>query len=305
MTLTSMTNNLPSQTISSGFLVVDKAPGMTSHDVVAVARRALGTRKVGHAGTLDPMATGVLVLGFGNGTRLLQYITDGDKSYTATIVLGASTVTDDHEGEVLTTANASGISDEAIRDGLAAMVGTIAQRPSAVSAVKVGGERAYDRVRAGEVFELDARTITISKLDVLAIRHLDKTIEVDIDVTCSAGTFIRAIARDLGQDLGVGGHLRVLRRTRVAGFSIDSAISFEQLKAGDFTPLVLADVARATFNVRELGLEEVAELSFGRPLSKSVGDEIFAALSPDNQLIALLKNEDDKAKPIAVFAAAN
>jgi tRNA pseudouridine55 synthase len=290
---------------SSGFLVVDKAGAMTSHDVVAVARKALGTKKVGHAGTLDPMATGVLVLGFGNGTRLLQYITDGDKSYTATIVLGASTVTDDHEGEVLSTTDASGVSDEVIKCELAKMVGEIAQRPSSVSAVKVDGERAYDRVRAGEVFELEARTVTISNLKVLAIRHLEKTTEVDIDVTCSAGTFIRAIARDLGTALEVGGHLRILRRTRVAGFPIENAITFEQLKSGQFTPLVLADVARTTFTPRELDLTEVNELSFGRPLAPNAGSEIFAALSPDNQLIALLKNEGDKAKPIAVFAAAN
>jgi tRNA pseudouridine55 synthase len=292
-------------TAGSGFLVVDKAGAMTSHDVVAVARKALGTKKVGHAGTLDPMATGVLVLGFGNGTRLLQYITDGDKSYTATIVLGASTVTDDHEGEVLSTTDASAVSDDEIKSELSKMVGEIAQRPSSVSAVKVDGERAYDRVRAGEVFELDARKVTISKLDVLAIRHLEKTTEVDIDVTCSAGTFIRAIARDLGSALSVGGHLRVLRRTRVAGFPISSAITFEQLKAGDFTALVLADVARTTFTPRELDASEVSELSFGRPLTANKGLEIFAALSPENELIALLKNEGDKAKPIAVFAAAN
>jgi tRNA pseudouridine55 synthase len=251
------------------------------------------------------MATGVLVLGFGNGTRLLQYITDGDKSYTATIVLGASTVTDDHEGEVLSTTDASGVSDEVIKSELAKMVGKIAQRPSSVSAVKVDGERAYDRVRAGEVFELEARTVTISNLNVLVIRHLEKTTEVDIDVTCSAGTFIRAIARDLGTALEVGGHLRILRRTRVAGFPIENAITFEQLKSGQFTPLVLADVARTTFTPRELALAEVSELSFGRPLAPNAGSEIFAALSPDNQLIALLKNEGDKAKPIAVFAAAN
>lgn len=288
-----------------GFLVVDKAPAMTSHDVVAVARKALGTRKVGHAGTLDPMATGVLVLGFGNGTRLLQYITDGDKSYIATVVLGAATVTDDQEGEILSEADASLISDEEIRAGLAKMVGEIQQRPSSVSAVKVGGERAYDRVRAGEVFELAARTITISSLDVLEIRRVGSRIEIDIDVTCSAGTFIRAIARDLGSDLEVGGHLSALRRTRVAGFSLDQAISFESLKGQEFTALEIADVARQTFAVRELALDEVAELSFGRPLTSNPSEAIFAALSPDNRLIALLKNDSGKAKPIAVFAAAN
>jgi tRNA pseudouridine55 synthase len=288
-----------------GFLVVDKAGGMTSHDVVAVGRKALGTRKVGHAGTLDPMATGILVLGFGNGTRLLQYITDGDKSYIATVVLGASTVTDDKEGEVLTSTDASKVVDSEIEKILKAMIGTIAQRPSSVSAVKVGGERAYDRVRAGETFELEARSVTISQLDILAIRHLAATTEVDIEVTCSAGTFIRAIARDLGDGLNVGGHLSALRRTRVAGFSEKDAVSFEDLKAQKFTALGLSDVARVTFTPRELSLDEVKELSFGRPLSENGNTVINAAMSPDNHLIALLKDEGGKAKPIAVFAAAN
>ena len=291
--------------MSDGFLVVDKEPAMTSHDVVAVARKALGTRKVGHAGTLDPMATGVLVLGFGNGTRLLQYITDGDKSYTATVVLGASTITDDREGEVISEVDASKVTDDQIKTGLAKMVGEIQQRPSSVSAVKVDGERAYDRVRAGEVFELAPRTITISSLEILEIRRLGVRVEIDIEVTCSAGTFIRAIARDLGSDLKVGGHLSVLRRTRVAGFPISQAISFDELKAQTFTPLALSDVARATFQVRELGLDEVSELSFGRSLVSNSNDQIFAALAPDDRLIALLKNESGKAKPIAVFAAAN
>jgi tRNA pseudouridine55 synthase len=291
--------------MSDGFLVVDKAPGMTSHDVVAIGRRALNTRKVGHAGTLDPMATGVLVLGFNNGTRLLQYITDGDKSYTATIVLGASTTTDDHEGEITSTANASQVSDEDIKRILATMVGEIMQRPTNVSAIKVDGKRAYDRARSGEEFELPARKVTISQLDILNIRHKEATTLVDIAVTCSAGTYIRAIARDLGAELKVGGHLNVLRRTRVAGFTLDHAIGIDQLKGGNFATLDLADVARATFPVRELELEEVNELSFGRPLSPNSSDEIVAALSPDNRLIALLKNSMDKAKPVAVFAAAN
>ncbi len=291
--------------MSDGFLVVDKAPGMTSHDVVAIGRRALNTRKVGHAGTLDPMATGVLVLGFNNGTRLLQYITDGDKSYTATIVLGSSTTTDDHEGEITSTADASQVSDEDIKRILATMVGEIMQRPTNVSAIKVDGKRAYDRARSGEEFELPARKVNISQLDVLNIRHKDATTLVDIAVTCSAGTYIRAIARDLGAELKVGGHLNVLRRTRVAGFTLDQAIGVDQLKGGNVKTLDLADVARATFPVRELDLEEVNELSFGRPLSSNPSDELFAALSPDNRLIALLKNASDKAKPLAVFAAAN
>ena len=291
--------------MSDGFLVVDKAPGMTSHDVVAIGRRALNTRKVGHAGTLDPMATGVLVLGFNNGTRLLQYITDGDKSYTATIVLGASTTTDDHEGEMTSTTDATNVSEEDIKRILGTMVGEIMQRPTNVSAIKVDGKRAYDRARSGEVFELPARKVTISQLDILGIRRKDATTLVDVAVTCSAGTYIRAIARDLGAELKVGGHLNVLRRTRVAGFTLDQAIGIDQLKGGNFSTLDLADVARATFKVRDLELEEVNELSFGRPLAPNASDEIVSAISPDNRLIALLKNSLDKAKPVAVFAAAN
>jgi tRNA pseudouridine55 synthase len=287
-----------------GFLVVDKEPGMTSHDVVAIGRKALGTRKVGHAGTLDPMATGILVLGFNNGTRLLQYITDGDKTYQATVVLGAATVTDDVEGEVLSTADTSAITNEMITDELEKMRGTIMQRPSSVSAVKIDGERAYDRVRSGEEVVLPSREVTISQLDVIAIRHLEKGIEIDIEVTCSAGTFIRAIARDCGAALGVGGHLNSLRRSRVAGFGLDHAVTLQQLKSGDFSTLDLADVARATFPVREIALDEKLELSFGRTLSANDDSKIYAGITGANELIALLQNFEGKAKPIAVFAAA-
>jgi tRNA pseudouridine55 synthase len=287
-----------------GFLVVDKEPGMTSHDVVAIARRALGTRKVGHAGTLDPMATGVLVLGFNNGTRLLQYITDGDKSYQATVVLGTSTVTDDFEGEVISTADASSITDEQINAVLETMRGTFMQRPSSVSAVKVDGERAYDRVRAGETVVLASREVTISQLDVLEIRHSDQRIEIDIEVTCSAGTYIRSIARDCGDVLKVGGHLSALRRTRVAGFTTSGAASIAGLKNGDFTTLDLADVARVTFPVREIALDEKLELSFGRTLTPNPTEVIYAGISSSNELIALLSNVEGKAKPIAVFAPA-
>jgi tRNA pseudouridine55 synthase len=287
-----------------GFLVVDKEPGMTSHDVVAIARRALNTRKVGHAGTLDPMATGVLVLGFNNGTRLLQYITDGDKSYQATIVLGASTITDDFEGAVIATADASDITDDQIHAELNTMRGTFMQRPSSVSAVKVDGERAYDRVRAGEVVLLASREVTISQLDVLAIRRVAMKIEIDIEVTCSAGTYIRSIARDCGDVLKVGGHLSALRRTRVAGFGLDGAVSLAALKSGEFSTLDLSDVARATFPVRDISLDEKLELSFGRTLAANSAAGIHAGISSSNELIALLSNVDGKAKPIAVFAAA-
>ena len=288
-----------------GFLVVDKEPGMTSHDVVSVVRRALGTSKVGHAGTLDPMATGILVLGFNNGTRLLQYITDGDKDYCATIVLGAATVTDDSQGEVISTADASGITDQQINDELAKMKGVISQRPSSVSAVKIDGERAYDRVRSGEEVVLPSREVTISSLEIIQIRRSDLRIEIDIKVTCSAGTFIRAIARDCGDGLGVGGHLNSLRRTRIAGFGLDSAVSLERLKSKSFKTLDIADVARATFAVREIALDEKIELSFGRALGANPDTKIYAGIDGSNQLIALLQNVDGKAKPLAVFAPAN
>lgn len=293
---------------TDGFVVVDKAGAMTSHDVVAVGRRVLGTRKVGHAGTLDPMATGILILGFGHGTRLLQYITDGDKTYRATIALGAATVTDDVEGEVISRATStelSNVSGDHIHQVLAAMRGVISQRPSSVSAVKVDGKRAHARVRAGEVFELDSREVTISQLDILEIRRSTDSILVEIEVTCSAGTFIRAIARDLGASLGVGGHLTFLRRTRVANFGEDVANSFDKFKSGEFETLGLVEVARSIFRVRELNSDETAELSFGRKISASPSADIYAAISSTNDLIALLENRDDCAKPIAVFAPAN
>ena len=293
---------------TDGFVVVDKAGAMTSHDVVAVGRRVLGTRKVGHAGTLDPMATGILILGFGHGTRLLQYITDGDKSYRATVALGAATVTDDVEGEVLSRASKNdldAITDTDIQRDLSSMRGVISQRPSSVSAVKVDGKRAHERVRAGEVFELASREVTISQLDVLEICRTDDAIQIDIEVTCSAGTFIRAIARDLGASLNVGGHLTFLRRTRVASFGEDVANSFEKFKAGEFKTLGLVDVARSIFQLRDLNAEEAKELSFGRKISASPEAGIYAGISSSNELIALLENRDDGAKPIAVFAPAN
>ncbi len=288
-----------------GFLVVDKQPGMTSHDVVSVARRSLGTRKVGHAGTLDPMATGILVLGFNNGTRLLQYITDGDKDYLATMVLGSATVTDDSQGEVIDTTDASHISDQQIEDEIAKMRGTILQRPSSVSAVKIDGERAYNRVRSGEDVVLPAREVTISSLEILQIRRMGSAIEVDIHVTCSAGTFIRAIARDCGAALGIGGHLNSLRRTRIAGFGLERAVTLDQLKSKDFETLDIADVSRSTFAVREIAPDEKIELSFGRALAANPDNNIYAGIDSSNQLIALLQNVDGKAKPIAVFAPAN
>jgi tRNA pseudouridine55 synthase len=292
--------------ITDGFLVIDKSPGMTSHDVVAIARRSLKTKKVGHAGTLDPMATGVLVLGFGNGTRLLQYITEGNKSYLATMILGSSTVTDDFEGKVITQATDNqirAITDDDIRKELEKMRGNIMQRPSSVSAVKVDGLRAHARIRAGEEFILPAREVRISQLDVNEVRRpVDGSrIEVDISVSCGAGTFIRAIARDCGDRLGIGGYLSVLRRTQVAPFDLGQAMTVEVLKSEDFEPLTIAEVAAGTFQLREVSWEESVELSFGRPLTVNETASITAAMAGE-ELLALLQNRDGKARPLAVFA---
>ncbi|MGA8245645.1 MAG: tRNA pseudouridine(55) synthase TruB, partial [Nocardioides sp.] len=228
----------------SGLVVVDKPGGMTSHDVVAAVRRLAGTRKVGHAGTLDPMATGVLVLGLNRATRLLGHLTLTDKKYAATIRLGVSTTTDDAEGEVLETAVTDGLTDAAVRTALTGFVGELDQVPSAVSAIKVDGRRAHAMVRAGEAVQLPPRRVTIHELAVVST-SLERA-EVEIEVHCSSGTYVRAIARDLGRVLGVGGHLTALRRTAVGPFSLEAARTLEEL-AADFTMTPIADAARAAF----------------------------------------------------------
>jgi tRNA pseudouridine55 synthase len=247
------------------------------------------------------MATGVLVLGFGNGTRLLQYITDGSKSYQATMLLGISTVSDDADGDVLEVQDASANTQAEIEKTLATMRGEIEQRPSSVSAVKVNGKRAYDRVREGEDVQLASRRVTISELRIDAVRVVGKTVEVDIFVTCSAGTFIRAIARDCGALLGVGGHLISLRRTQVAAFGLDRSITLEALKSGDFTTLDLATTASTIFPSRILDGAEENELHFGRVLTGSGNSGITAGITSDGHLNALLEERDGKAHPIAVF----
>ena len=212
-------------TAPDGLLVVDKPAGWTSHDVVGRVRRLARTRKVGHAGTLDPMATGVLLLGIGRATRLLGHLALTSKTYEATVRLGATTVTDDAEGEVVEVRDASGVDDQAVRAGLAALTGPISQVPSAVSAVKVDGVRSYARVRSGEAVELAARPVVVSRLDLVA-RRGD---ELDVVVDCSSGTYVRALARDLGASLGVGGHLTALRRTRVGPFDLSAARTLDEL----------------------------------------------------------------------------
>ncbi|MBD3778780.1 MAG: tRNA pseudouridine(55) synthase TruB [Micrococcales bacterium] len=296
-------------------LVVDKPQGWTSHDVVAKVRGLAGTRKVGHAGTLDPMATGVLVLGVGRATRLLTYVVGADKEYTATVRLGVATTTDDAEGESLTRADASGVTRAAVEAGVAALTGPIQQVPSAVSAIKVDGQRAYARVRAGEDVELAARPVTIHRFDVHAVRPAVDAdvpaVDVDVTVVCSSGTYIRALARDLGRALGVGGHLTALRRTRVGGYPVAGARTLEQLDAWPadvpLGTLPLADAARATFPVRELTPDEARALSYGQrvPASGTGAGVTVAAVTPDGELAALLEDRGPHARPVLVFAAAS
>ena len=272
-----------------GFLLVDKVGGMTSHDVVAMARKKLNTKKVGHAGTLDPMATGVLVLGVGIATRLLTYITDGKKSYEATILLGSSTHTDDRDGELISTAakeDLAKITNGLIGDELAKFVGKIKQRPSSVSAIKIDGKSAHARVRAGEQIEIPERDVTIDEILVKDIRVNDTGIEVDISVACSAGTYIRAIARDLGEQLKVGGHLISLRRTLVSPFSLESC---NQIKDAELIPIV--EVIEKLFLVRNLDFSESREILFGRSIVQNPQPGVVAALDSQGAFIGLLENK--------------
>lgn len=280
-----------------GFVVIDKPSGITSHDVVGKLRRILGTKRVGHAGTLDPMATGVLVLGINNATKFLQYITEGKKSYLATIRLGQATTTDDKEGEVLSTTSTAAISDAQIKDVLKKQVGKIMQVPSKVSAIKIAGERAYDLVRQGKSVDIPPREIEIFALEVLDIRRSD-FIDIDIDVTCSAGTYIRAIARDLGEELKVGGHLTALRRTSVAPFTLSDCTSIE---SPEINPL--PNAITKLLPSRNIDVTEMAELKFGRALAKSDFSGIGVAISPDGQVAAIIENRDYGAQPIAVFVS--
>jgi tRNA pseudouridine55 synthase len=286
---------------ADGIVVVDKPAGMTSHTVVARVRRLAGTRKVGHAGTLDPMATGVLIAGLNRATRLLGHLQLADKSYDATVLLGATTTTDDAEGEILTTAPVDGVTAEAIEAAVAAFRGEISQVPSKVSAIKVDGRRAYQRVRAGEEVALKARTVTVSRYDILDVRPEPDGISVDISVDCSSGTYIRALARDLGAELGVGGHLTALRRTRVGSFDLSAARTLESL-ADDFAWLPIADVAAGTFPRYDADPDQAAAIRTGRPLP---GLELepgqTAMFDPTGTFLALYEPHGPVAKPTAVF----
>ena len=290
---------------ASGVLLVDKPQGITSHDAVSRTRKAIGTRRVGHAGTLDPMATGLLVLGVNGATRLLTWVVGLDKEYTATIRLGASTNTDDAEGELGPHTDVSGVTEAAVASGIAALTGEILQRPSSVSAIKVDGKRAYTLVREGEEVVLPARPVTVSEFEVLRSRRLStdpaaEWLDLDVRVVCSSGTYIRALARDLGESLGVGGHLTALRRTRIGPFGVEGASGLDDdLAARMLRP---ADVATRLFERVDLSAELAADLGHGKRIALgTTGPGTLAAVAPDGRLVGLIENVGGRAHVLVNF----
>jgi tRNA pseudouridine55 synthase len=286
----------------SGLVVVDKPAGFTSHDVVARLRRILGTRKVGHAGTLDPMATGVLVCGIGRATRLLGHLALTSKTYRATIRLGVRTNTDDADGEVLEQTPVA-VSADRLAVAMAALTGDIEQVPSSVSAIKVRGQRAYARVRAGEEVTLAPRRVQVTRFELVARRGDD----LDVVVSCSSGTYVRALARDLGEALGCGAHLSTLRRTRVGPFDDSAAASLDRLNAiGSVTEALISlpEAVGAAFPRRDLDPDEAREVSFGRRIAATGDDRPVGAFAPDGTVVALMEDRDGAARPLVVFAPA-
>jgi tRNA pseudouridine55 synthase len=286
--------------VTDGLLVLDKPAGWTSHDVVARVRRLLGTRRVGHAGTLDPMATGVLVVGVGRGTKLLGHLALTDKDYDATLRLGVTTTTDDADGEVVADKDASAVTDEQLAAAIARQVGDIEQVPSAVSAIKVDGERAYKRARRGEDVQLAARQVRVSRFEIVQRRGRD----VEVTVTCSTGTYVRALARDVGASLGVGAHLTALRRTRVGGFSLEQARTLDELAdSPDLIPL--ADAVAASFPRVDVTEDDARRLGHGQRADPvgPVGTP-FGVFAPDGSVVALAQRDDDRLRTLVVFAPA-
>jgi tRNA pseudouridine55 synthase len=287
--------------VASGLLLVDKPGGITSHGAVAAARRALGTRKIGHAGTLDPMATGLLILGVERATRVLGHLALHDKEYLATIRLGASTVTDDAEGDVVSSAPPSviaSVSESDIDRVMHSLTGEISQVPSSVSAVKVDGKRAYARVRAGEDVALKSRGVTITTFARTALRREGDYLDIDVTVECSTGTYVRALARDLGHALGVGGHLTMLRRTRIGAFRVEDAADLESLTPDRVVPL--SEAARASFPSLTLSDSDSEHVSHGRRISLACA-EPTALYSASGDLLALAESEGERLRYLAVF----
>ena len=286
-------------TMSDGFLIINKEGGLTSHDVVAKARKKLQTKKIGHAGTLDPMATGVLVLGVGIGTRLLNFIVEGRKRYEATIRLGESRTTDDKEGELLNSFDISAITDDAIRSQLNKFIGKIMQKPTAVSAIKIDGKSAHERVRAGEIVDIPARPIEIFELVIKKIERSGKYIDIEIEVACSVGTYIRSIARDLGLSLNNGGHLIKLNRSEVSPFTSEESALLEDAKL-----ISIADGLNRILPSRNLTPEEEREIFFGRSISPSE-NKVTAAYKVNGEFAALLTNKDQGGKLLSFPSLVN
>lgn len=289
------------ESVTSGLLLVDKPGGITSHGVVSAARRALGTRKIGHAGTLDPMATGLLILGVERATRLLGHLALHDKEYLATIRLGSATVTDDAEGDVVTTASQEAldsITESSVDEAMSALTGEILQVPSSVSAIKVDGKRSYARVRDGEEVELKSRSVTVSSFERSTLRRGPGWIDLDARVECSIGTYVRALARDLGAALGVGGHLTMLRRTRIGAFSVAEASNLDTLGPSDIIPI--SDAARSCFPAVTLSAEDADHVSHGRRISVDCV-EPTALYAPEGDLLALAESEGERLRYLAVF----
>lgn len=285
----------------NGLVIVDKPAGWTSHDVVGKMRRLAGTRRVGHAGTLDPMATGVLIIGVDKATRLLGHLALTEKSYDAVIRLGQSTNTDDAEGEVTATTSASGVTEEALRAAVTRLTGAIEQIPPQVSAIKVDGRRAYKRVRDGEEVALKARQVTVYDFAIGDLRYDGDLLDVAATVTCSSGTYIRALARDLGTDLGVGGHLSYLRRTRVGPYDLPQARTIEQLTE-ELTVLPLADAVSAAFPRLDVSEDDARKIAHGGRLGATgLGPGPIGVFGPDGTLLALMEEHGPVAKPLAVF----
>ncbi|MEZ0384644.1 tRNA pseudouridine(55) synthase TruB [Mycobacterium sp. pW045] len=290
--------------VQPGLVVVDKPAGITSHDVVSRCRRFFGTRKVGHAGTLDPMATGVLVIGIERATKILGLLTTSAKSYAATIRLGQTTSTEDAEGDVLQTVSAAHVTDSQIAEAISGLRGDILQVPSTVSAIKVAGKRSYQLAREGRAVDLPARPVRVDRFEVTGIRRAGDLIDLDVEVDCSAGTYIRALARDLGDELGVGGHLTALRRIRAGSFGLDQARTLEELGDNPRLSYSLDEACLQTFPRRDLGVEEAIDVSHGRPLAPAGIDGIYAAAAPDGRVIALLEDSGKRTKSVVVIRPA-
>lgn len=290
-----------------GLIILDKPAGMTSHDVVSKVRRITGTRRVGHAGTLDPMATGVLVLGVERSTKLMNHLILTDKTYQATIRLGVATSTDDAEGTVLSTASATGLDRAGIETAVGTLTGDIMQRPSSVSAIKIDGQRAYALVRAGQQVDLAARPVTIDRFEIVSgPRYPADCCEVDVEVDSSSGTYVRALARDLGELLGVGGHLTALRRTRVGVFTLEQALTLEELaELADPIVLPLPRAIAATMPVRRLTPGEASELTFGRTIEPAGIEGTYGGIAETGDAVALLRESDGRARPVLGFTPAS